>query len=315
MSTPFVWTGRHDGDGPEHRRFHDCVVSDSTLPVDAVLVGFASDEGVARNKGRVGAVDGPVALRSALASLAVHTDVVVLDAGDVTVDGGDLEDGQRRLGEAVAAGRGESDGALRDDAPLTVVLGGGHESAWGSYRGLGQRPRLGILNLDAHFDLRDEERPTSGTPFLQIARDRQAHGLDLHYAVLGVGVASNTTALFDRAGELGVPYLLDDDCQEPSEPLAFVRRFLEGVDEVHLSIDLDVLPAPVAPGVSAPAALGVPTFVIQAVCDAVADSGRLIHVDVTELNPTHDIDGRTAKVAARLIERLITRTRAARSVS
>ena len=320
MGAPFAWTGRDDGPGPEHRRFYRTVTAPSggtaTTPADgapraarpdAALIGFASDEGVHRNKGRVGAVEGPNALRSALASLAVHEDLTILDHGDVAVVGGDLEDGQRRLGEAVTA--------AREGAPLTVVLGGGHETAYGSYLGLGRRPRLGVLNLDAHFDLRHEDRPTSGTPFLQIARDRQAQGLDVHYAVLGVSTASNTGVLFDTARELGAAWLLDDDCQEPSEPLAFVRGFLEEVDEVYLSIDLDVLPASAAPGVSAPAALGVPSFVIQAVCDAVVDSGRLIHLDVTELSPRFDSDQRTAKVAARLIHRVITRARTARSGS
>lgn len=306
MGSAFEWTGRDDGRGPEHRRFFRTVSvpADGVRP-DAALLGFASDEGVHRNKGRVGAVEGPTALRFALASLAVHEELTVVDHGDVAVEGTDLEDGQRRLGAAIEAARRETD--------LTVVLGGGHETAYGSYLGLGQRPRLGVLNLDAHFDLRQEDHPTSGTPFLQIARDRQDHGLDVHYAVLGVSAASNTGVLFDTAKELGAPWLLDDDCQDTAEPLAFVQRFLEDVDEVYLSIDLDVLPAAAAPGVSAPAALGVPSFVIQSVCDAVVDSGKLIHLDVTELSPRFDTDQRTAKVAARLIHRVITRARTTRS--
>lgn len=308
MGAVFEWIGRDDGPGPEHRRFFRAVTAPAAgVHPDAALLGFASDEGVHRNKGRVGAVEGPTALRSALASLAVHEDITVVDHGDVAVDGSDLEDGQRRLGEAVDL--------ARRDAPLTIVLGGGHETAYGSYLGLGQRPRLGVLNLDAHFDLRQEDRPTSGTPFLQIARDRQAHALDVHYAVLGVSTASNTGVLFDTAQELDASWLLDDDCQETAGPLAFVHRFLQDVDEVYLSIDLDVLPAAAAPGVSAPAALGVPPFVIQAVCDAVTDSGKLIHLDVTELSPRLDTDQRTAKVAARLIHRVITRARTVRSGS
>ena len=305
MSAAFEWVGREDGPGPEHRRFFRTVSAPGPgVRPDAALIGFASDEGVHRNKGRVGAVDGPTALRSALASLAVHGELTVVDHGDIAVEGTDLEDGQRRLGAVVEA--------AREEAPLTVVLGGGHETAYGSYLGLGQRPRLGVLNLDAHFDLRQEDRPTSGTPFLQIARDRQAQGLDVHYAVLGVSRASNTGVLFDTAAELDAPWLLDDDCQEVAAPVAFVEQFLAGVDELYLSIDLDVLPAANAPGVSAPAALGVPPFVIQAVCDAVADSGKLIHLDVTELSPRFDTDQRTARVAARLIHRVITRAAARR---
>lgn len=301
--TPFVWKGRHDGPGPEHRRLWH-TVSEPGGPADAAIVGFESDEGVRRNRGRVGAVEGPAALRTALASLAVHDDLTLVDHGDVTVEDDDLEDAQRRLGEAVAR--------ARRDAPLTVVLGGGHESAYGSYLGLGHPPRLGVINLDAHLDLREADRPTSGTPFLQIARDRRERGLDVRYAAIGVSTASNTTALFDTARDIGAQWLLDDDCQDAEAPLELVSRFVADVDEVYLSIDLDVLPGSAAPGVSAPAALGVPPVVIQAICDAVVDSGRLVHLDVTELCPRLDADARTARVAARLIHRVITRETARR---
>lgn len=52
-----------------------------------------------RNHGRVGAAEGPGALRAALASLAVHEDLAVVDHGDVAVTDGDLE------GASVASAR------------------------------------------------------------------------------------------------------------------------------------------------------------------------------------------------------------------
>jgi formiminoglutamase len=45
--------------------------------------------------------------------------------------------------------------------------------------------------------------------------------------------------------------------------------------------------------------------VISAVCRQVAASGKLLHLDVAELNPEFDIDARTAKVAARLVNTLL----------
>jgi formiminoglutamase len=79
---------------------------------------------------------------------------------------------------------------------------------------------------------------------------------------------------------------------------------------VHLSIDLDVLPAGAAPGVSAPAAYGVPMEVVEHVCARVAASGKLAVCDVAELNPDLDVDNRTARAGARLVHRILT-TRAA----
>ena len=146
--------------------------------------------------------------------------------------------------------------------------------------------------------------PSSGTPFLQMARAEAAAGRDFRYAVVGISEANNTRALFDTAGRLRVQYLLDEDC-EAARVQAFVAGFLADIDVLYLTIDLDVLPAAVAPGVSAPAAYGVPLPVVSAVCRQVAASGKLLHLDVAELNPGFDIDGRTAKVAARLVDTLL----------
>jgi formiminoglutamase len=164
--------------------------------------------------------------------------------------------------------------------------------------------RLGILNLDAHLDLRDEPLPSSGTPFLQMAGAEATAGREFRYAVVGISEPNNTRSLFNTADRLGVRYLLDEDCTW-ERVRGFVADFLASVDVLYLTIDLDVLPASVAPGVSAPAAYGVPLPVISAVCRQVADSGKLLHLDVAELNPEVDIDGRTAKVAARLVNTLL----------
>ena len=67
--------------------------------------------------------------------------------------------------------------------------------------------RWGVLNLDAHFDLRDQQEATSGTLFLQIAVSEIEAGRDFNYAVVGVERASNIVSTFERAAELNVHYL------------------------------------------------------------------------------------------------------------
>lgn len=311
MNADFEWTGRDDGGGPEHRRWHHIVVTasdhdDTARAAHTALIGFASDAGVARNLGRIGAHKGPRALRSALASLSYPGEVgEILDAGDITVEGDELEAGQSALGAAITA--------QLDAGRFVTVLGGGHETAFGSYLGLRDSPlfqgspRIGILNLDAHFDLRRSARPSSGTPFLQIAEAEAAAGRPFHYAVVGISEPSNTRVLFDTAERLGVRHLSDEQSQDRDDVVAFVEDFLADVDLAYLTIDLDVLPAAVAPGVSAPAGYGVPFDVIRAAAIAVARSGKLALLDVVELNPELDIDSRTARSAARLIHDVVTR--------
>ncbi|WP_024368387.1 arginase family protein, partial [Arthrobacter sp. TB 26] len=133
---PQPWTGRFDGDGPEHRRWWQAITpyaprrAQPGRPVvrPAVILGFGSDAGVRRNKGRTGAAAAPAAIRAALAPLAYHLGRDVHDAGDVTVAGDALEAGQARAGLAITS--------LLDAGQLPVVLGGGHETAFASYLGV-----------------------------------------------------------------------------------------------------------------------------------------------------------------------------------
>lgn len=304
LRPPPAWSGRDDGPGPEHARWHSVIKPAAPgEATGAAILGFASDEGVRRNGGRVGAAAGPEALRGALASLAAP-EIELVDCGDVVVVG-DLEAGQELLGEHVAA-------MLRAGG-VPVVLGGGHAVAFGSYLGWAQTvggQRWGILNVDAHFDLRAAPIATSGTPFLQAARAEAAAGRAFRYAAVGISRANNTRALFDTAAALHVPFLDDTAC-EPAAVTAFVTEWLAGVDRVHLTLDLDVLPAAVAPGVSAPAGYGISLGAVRAAVRAVAASGMLGILEVAELNPRFDIDGRTARTAARLVDEALREVTAA----
>lgn len=295
-----TWTGRDDGPGPEHARWHNVIrPADHRTRDSVVLLGYATDEGVLRNDGRQGAAAGPEALRSALGGLAVHDDIARADAGTVATVGDDLEQSQEEVSRRVAE--------LIDAGNLVILLGGGHETAFASHRGLYLglgKEAAAIVNLDAHFDLREAPVPTSGTPFKQIA---DLVGEDFRYTVFGISGPNNTRALFDTAEALDVHVVTDVALMSltPAEAGQAAARACENAHAVHLSIDLDVLPASVAPGVSAPAGLGVSLEHIYAMALAVARTGKLRLVDVVELNPTYDADSRTAKTAARLINDMV----------
>ncbi len=302
-----VWQGRKDTEeGPLARRWHEMVSPwQKGAPAGVALLGFACDAGVLRNQGRKGAAEGPRALRQALANLAWHLPHPVYDAGDILCQGDDLEAAQEELANKVST--------LLGQQQFPLVLGGGHEVAYGDFLGLLRhaerttpRPTLGIVNFDAHFDLRAATRATSGTPFSQMAVACEQAKQPFRYLCLGISEAANTQALFARAQALNVRYRRDDEMSflQQNEISAELERFRNGVDWLYLTVCLDVLPAEVAPGVSAPAARGVELGMIEFLIDVIQKSGKLRLADIAELNPAYDIDNRTAKVAARLAYRL-----------
>ena len=305
MSTPFAWQGRTDAEevGDSRRWHHVMRTFDERAHGGVALIGFAVDEGVRRNGGRTGAAQGPAALRAALANMPVHSEPALWDAGDVVCDGEALESAQDALAARVSS--------VMAQGCRPIVLGGGHEMAWGTFQGLvrtmPRHDRLLIVNIDAHFDLRIASRANSGTPFRQMAEWCAAHAQPFSYHVLGISRFGNTRALFDRADALGVRYVPDEQLQDAiglTEAQAGLAVDLAQFDGVYLTICLDVLPAHVAPGVSAPASLGVPLHVVEPLVDQVLASGKLRAADLAELNPAHDEGGRTARAAARLVSRI-----------
>ncbi|MBI3411195.1 MAG: formimidoylglutamase [Planctomycetes bacterium] len=298
-----VWQGRTDeGEGALALRWHQRVLPwGESAPPGVVLLGFACDEGVRRNQGRPGAAEAPKAIRRALANLAWQQTHPVYDAGDLGGPGGDMESAQDTLADYLSG--------ILDAGHRPLVLGGGHETAWGTFLGTAWAKNdcsIGIVNLDAHFDLRAPAKASSGTPFSQMAQWHREHGRAFHYFCLGIAEPANTPALFERARSLQAKWRLDADLGpwRLAEPLAALESFASDVDALYLSIDLDVLPGATMPAVSAPAALGVPLESVEIIISAVLATGKVAAVDLVEYNPSLDADGRSARVAARLVWRI-----------
>ncbi|WP_035828189.1 formimidoylglutamase [Cupriavidus sp. SK-4] len=309
--TQNLWQGRVDdgerGDTTRLFRIVHALEAADVTPLNGapVLLGFNCDAGVLRNQGRPGAAHGPDAIRQALANVPAHGLPALYDAGNVSCDDGDLESAQLALAGTV---RGV---LVRGGLPL--VLGGGHEVAWGTWQGLRAHldaqddgGRVLIINIDAHFDLRTSRPANSGTPFDQIANACAERGQPFDYICLGVSRLSNTPALFRRADALGASYVEDVDMQERhlDSRLAELAARIDATDHLYLTIDLDALPAAVMPGVSAPAAYGVPLPVVEEVALLARRSGKLRVADLAEYNPQYDRDHQGARVAARLAWRL-----------
>lgn len=329
---PQAWTGRIDGFSAPYLRWHQVVLPvdlrQQTLPPLATgqkglaLLGFACDEGVRRNKGRVGAVKGPQALRSACASLPMHFtgEFRLVDAGDVTCEDGDLEGAQATLARAVQS--------LLEAGYRPLLLGGGHEITYGHACGVQQfleaktlhstthvtdvqqavkaMPTLGFINFDAHFDIREPDvaGPSSGTGFWQLATESQAAGRPFHYLALGIQPMGNTQALFQLAHTHRVEYMIADAFHFSKTELTLkaIRDFIAGIDHIYFTTCLDVFSAANAPGVSAPALNGIlPTGLALQCYREILQSGKVVSTDIAELNPGYDSDNRTAKLAAALV--------------
>lgn len=297
-----IWHGRLDGEELLYHRIFQRVKQennyDMVSPKDFVLHGFAVDEGVRRNKGRLGAKDAPDIIRKNMSNFPVILpDFSLLDFGNITCGDGNLENTQNNLAKNVSK--------VLLKGGKSMVLGGGHELTYAHYLGVKTafpEQKIGIINIDAHFDNRQPENgvgASSGTGFWQIAQEGEIHSLHI-----GVQRNSNTLKLFDTAHQYGMKYILADELFFENLPSIYQRinDLIESVDYVYLTICMDVFNASIAPGVSASAYNGIfadATF--MHFYRHILKNDKLLALDVAEVNPTYDIQDRTARLAATLM--------------
>lgn len=295
------WSGRIDSEHDEKSfRFHqkvnlknmdDLGENENTFNI----VGFESDEGVRRNQGRTGAKEGPDAIRKMLAKLPYHLEATnIVDIGNIQCEGQELEKAQTELGTTVTH--------LLHKAGIPIILGGGHETLYGHYKGvrafLGADASLGIINIDAHFDMRDEKEPSSGTMFKQIMDQDDKAG----YLCLGIQKLGNTKALFDTADAYGCTYIREDAIDENSFQTTFqtIDDFAQKHDFIMLTLCTDAITSADAPGVSAPSPFGLAPKTVRTLIRYISAKDNLTSFDISEVNPSLDEHNKTVRLAALL---------------
>lgn len=309
------WSGRVDSlDNFDAFRWHQWIECVDLRQIDQVkfdhklgfaLIGFCSDIGVERNLGRPGTAKGPTSIRLELRNrpCAFQKSVKIYDMGNILGENGDLEKAQKDLQDAVAR-------VLKYNL-FPLVLGGGHAVALGTYMGIrdhlkenGPFSKLGIVNFDAHFDIRPYPNGgTSGTMFRQIADFCEAHSEPYAYLCLGVQKSGNTVDLFKTAHRLGVSYILARDIEEqtPDETMIKMQSFLNAQEAIYLTICSDVFSAAHAPGVSAPQPLGLHPEKTLKLIKHVLRTQKVIGFDIAEVSPRFDHDNTTASLAGIIV--------------
>jgi formiminoglutamase len=258
-----------------------------------VMLGFPSDEGVRRNGGRVGAAEGPGAIRNALYRLPPDPRFPrfeellgrTRDLGDLEVLG-DVESDQRNLGAAVSP--------YLERGTFVIVLGGGHETSYGHFLGyVAAGRRVEILNWDAHADVRElkEGRAHSGSPFRQAIEDPS--GTCRRYSVAGLQPHAVARAHLDFVAQHGRAIWRDEVTLG-----SIAQIYREAGTPMLVSFDLDAVTEAEAPGVSAPNPGGLTSDLWLAAAYGAGRSAAVASADVVELNPSVDRDGQTARLAA-----------------
>lgn len=312
---PIIWSGRKDIPADscfyQHIRMVDLKEEEPELASKGMLsfaiVGFQCDEGVQRDQGRAGAAEGPTTIRQRLAKLPIQkSNLRLYDVGNINCLDHNLEASQKALAIVV-------DKLLKKNI-RPIVIGGGHEVAWGHAQGImraySHEKRIGIINFDAHFDLNPihhHHEGSSMTAFRQIAEAHSEEKRLFDYNCIGIQHAGNVRQSFDIAKKYKTKVILADEMHQGLQEkcIDFVDRIVDENEHIYMSLSLDVFSPAFAPGVSTIQPLGLNPWHIIPLIRQLAASSKVISYDIAEHVPRFDIDHRTAKLAATLIYEII----------
>ena len=198
-----------------------------------------------------------------------------------------------------------------------LVLGGDHSLSVGSISGAAKHKKLGVIWVDAHADFNTPETTPSGN----------IHGMPLA-ALCGLGdprlvsLWDETPPILDpkrvavigaRDLDLGEKRNLREagvmvQSMEQIDRLGMVaalekaiERVSRDVDGIYLSFDMDSLDPRHAPGVGTPVNGGLTFREAHLACEVIAETGKLIGMDMVEVNPILDVQNQTALLAVEFI--------------
>ncbi len=277
--------------------------------------------------GRRGVDMGPSALRIAgIASRVAALGYAVVDKGDLPAPIPETQrpadERKKYVGEIARVCLALHDVSLQslDAGAVPVVLGGDHSLAAGSVaasaawvRRTSGRP-VGLIWVDAHGDMNTPETTTSGNVHgmplaallgnepAELARIGSTPSVLPAHTVL-VGIRNLDEKEKARIRESGVHVFTMKDIDRDGIAKIAERAIAiaaDGTGGLHVSFDMDVCDPAIAPGVGTPVKGGLDYREAHMVMELVADSRRLVALDLVEVNPTLDIRNTTAEFATEL---------------
>ena len=284
------------------------------------IIGVPMDLGA----GRRGVDMGPSAIRVAgLGARLAQLGYTIEDRGNVPVDQAESippgPKSARHLPQiAASCGRvAELVYESLEQGKLPLVLGGDHSISAGSVSGVArfyrqQEEAIGVIWIDAHADMNTPETSPSGNvhgmPLASLIGSGPAELVDIagfapkvdprNVAIIGLRDVDSLEAAHVR--ESGVRAFTMRDIDERGMPAIMQEAIAlasAGTVGIHLSLDMDSIDPDEAPGVGTPVRGGLSYREAHLAMEILADSGKLLSLEVVEVNPVLDVANRTADLA------------------
>lgn len=232
--------------------------------------------------------------------------LAVVDLGDVRQHVTDIATCHRNIQEAMVA--------MRKHHPHTfpLALGGDHSITAMLIKGWKEahpEERIGILQLDTHFDLRSLEDmgPSNGTPIRNLIESGTIKGEDVYN--IGLHGFFNAKSLKQYADEVGLNYVTLREARKhglENVLQAALDELSQKVDTIYLTVDMDVLDIGVGPGAPAATPGGMRTEELFEAVYLAGECPKVRAMDIVCLDPHRDVAEATIKAGVHVMLSFLT---------
>ena len=273
------------------------------------FLGVPYEEG---NVGKPGSVEGPRDIRFMSHEYfpywfeyQVDLNDDFIDCGDARIPKVDPETAHQHIYKSVRE--------ILKAGLIPVLCGGDHSITIPASKALsdhmGESKKIGYLQLGAHLNMAESWAGEANTSVSSMARVSELPNVSTsNISHIGVRNSMNPKDWFDLAHSRQIKYFSMNDLLErgiSSVVNEAADRVWNGTDTQYISIDMNVMDASAAPGVTSPEPGGIDAREMMLINEILGERGNIGLIDLTELCPVVDVNAITTKLAACAVLRLI----------
>jgi agmatinase len=221
--------------------------------------------------------------------ITLMSGVRMVDAGDVDV-GIDAGVTRERITAHVRS--------ILDRDLLLASIGGDHSVSFPIVAAFEKFAPLTVVLLDAHLDYRDN---SMGLKFTNNSPFRRIHELPFVRRIITIGVRGIKSTDREYRETLEHGNLVFPMERVHTDGIGTVLEEIGELGNYYLSLDIDGLDPSIAPGTESPEADGVSYRQAKQLFRGLASRGKLVGVDIVEVNPYLDHAELTQHIAVQLL--------------
>lgn len=277
------------------------ITNNDMVNCDAVICGVPYDWGVGF---RPGSRFGPRAIREMSTRFSLGKsgywdietgkrmleNIAIGDVGDVDILYSDYRYNSKRIREMAES--------IKLSHALPVFVGGDHSISFPIVKGLSDKKKFDIIQLDAHLDFKDNIlglKYTNSSPIKRISELSPVNN------ITSIGIRGTRTREEDYKDAINNGNNIITSYQLQKSGVNSILERITYSDNAYVTIDIDVLDPSIAPGTGSPEPEGLSFEQLKKILKDITKNTNVIAFDIVEVNPQLDISGLTSLAAAKII--------------